>query len=951
MKFVCRAALCLIAISCATHKTALEAPSQPEDPPDGITPLLEQQLPVDPQVNIGELDNGLRYYIRRNQEPQKRAELRLVVDVGSVLEDEDQRGLAHFAEHMAFNGTARFAKQALVDYLESVGMRFGPDLNAYTSFDETVYILQVPTDSLEIVDKALQILEDWAHGISFEPEEIDKERGVVVEEWRSGRGAGARLRDQQLPVILHDSRYAERLPIGVKAVIDTFAHSSLTDFYQRWYRPDLMAIIAVGDFDPDWIEERIRVYFSHLAAPASAEARPLYPVPDHEETLFAIASDREATHSSVTVYYKQDIEPEGRVGDYRRYLVQALYHRMINQRLHELTVQADPPYLQGLSNQGRMVRSKNAYMLRAVVVDNGILRGLDAILTEARRALLHGFTPAELEREKKEMLRGMEQAYRERDKRRSRSHADEYKRNFLTDEPIPGLEYEYGFYRSFVPEIALEEVNAQAASWLRSDNRVIAVSTPEKEGVEPPTGDALLAVFAEVAEREMEPYVDEVRDAPLMESLPEEAAAIVARDSVPELGLTRWQLANGIKVLLKPTDFKNDEVLFTASSPGGHSLVADAEFIAARTADGVVSGGGVGRFDKIELEKMLAGKVVGVDPWIGGLQEGLKGSASSEDLETLFQLIHLYATAPRADTTAFAAYQAWMRGVLENRSASPEAAFGDTVQVVLAQHHFRARPWSEALIEEMDLATSMRIYEERFADAGDFTFIFVGNFTLASIEPLVRRYLGGLPASGRQESWRDVGIEPPRGVVERYVYRGLEEKSQTQLVFTGGFDWSYQSFFTIHALADILRTRLREVLREDLGGTYGVGVSVSASHYPKGEYSLAISFGCEPDRAEELAEVVFAEIDTLQREGPGETYIQKAKEMRRRRHETRLRENGYWLGLLDMAEFHRLDPRLALNYMDYVEALDAASVQQAAQRYFKRGNYVRVVLLPADYIK
>ena len=946
MNFFCRAALCLIALSCATPKTA----STPAGPPAGITPLLEQQLPVDPQVTIGELDNGLRYYIRRNQEPAHRAELRLVVDVGSVLEREDQRGLAHFAEHMAFNGTARFAKQELVDYLEAIGIRFGPDLNAYTGFDETVYILQVPTDSLEILDQGLQILEDWAHGISFEPEEIDKERGVVVEEWRRGRGAGARLRDQQLPVILRGSRYAQRLPIGERAVLDTFAHRALIDFYQRWYRPGLMALIAVGDFDPDWVEERIQTHFSQIAASESPEARPLYPVPDHEQTLFAIAADPEATHSSATVYYKRDVEPEGRVGDYRRYLVQALYHRMLNQRLDELTMQADPPYLQAVSTQGRMVRSKEAYMLRAVVADNGVERGLEAILQEARRVLVHGFTATELAREKKGMLRRMEQAHRERDKTRSGRFADEYKRSFLTGEPIPGLDYEYGFYKSFVPQISLEEVNALADRWLQSGNRVIAVSAPEKQGVELPRGEALLAIFAAVAEREVEAYVEEVADASLLEQVPAEGA-IAARDSIPELGLTRWRLENGIEVLLKPTDFKNDEVVFAASSPGGFSLVPDEEYIAARTADSVIREGGVGRFDKIALDKLLADKVVSVQPWISGLQEGLRGSASPEDLETLFQLVYLYGTAPRADTTAFAAYRAWMRGILENRSASPEAAFGDTLQVVLAQHHFRSRPWSKALIGEMDLLTSYRVYQQRFGDFGDFTFIFVGNFELATIESLVRRYLGSLPSAGRQESWRDVGIEPPAGQVERFVYKGLEAKSQTRMVFTGPFDWNYRDFFIIHAVADVLQIRLREVLREELGGTYSVGVGAATTHYPRETYSLSISFGCDPDRAEELAAVVMAQIDTLQAQGPEALYIQKAKERRRRRHELRLRENGYWLSLLDMTHFHQIDPRLALDYLDYVEGLDAEMMQGAMQRYCKRENYVRVVLFPESYIE
>lgn len=433
--------------------------------------------------------------------------------------------------------------------------------------------------------------------------------------------------------------------------------------------------------------------------------------------------------------------------------------------------------------------------------------------------------------------------------------------------------------------------------------------------------------------------------ASLVETVPTSSPILSTRE-IPELGLTAWQLGNGVGVVLKPTTFKNDEVLFSAYSPGGHSLVPDADYVAGMTADAVVRQGGAGRFNQLELHKLLAGKVVEVSPWIGPLEEGLAGKASPEDLETLFQLIYLYLTAPRQDSTAFRAYQAWIEGMLQNRSASPETAFRDTLQVTLAQHHFRARPWSEALLGEMDLEKSVRIFRERFADAADFTFFFVGSFSLEQIRPLVQRYLGGLPAAGRQELWRDVGMEPPRGIVEKGVYKGLEPKSQTQIVFTGPLVWDPQNLYQIQSLASALRIRLREVLREDLGETYGAGVSVSTAHYPREEYRLSVGFGCAPERAEELARVVFAQIDSLKAAGPDQGYVDKVKQMQRRQREVELQENGFWLEALQSAYVHGTDPRLIFHYDELVEGLTPAVLQAAARNYFDRENYVRVVLYP-----
>jgi len=929
--------------SCATTQkisTTAEKPSVQSNKQKNI-------LPVDNNVIIGKLKNGFTYYIRENHKPENRLELRLVVKTGSVLEDDDQQGLAHFTEHMAFNGTKNFEKQELVDYLESIGMRFGPDLNAFTSFDETVYMLQVPADSTHIIEKAFQILEDWAHNMSFDDEEIDKERGVIVEEWRSRRGASARMNDKQYPILFQGSRYAERMPIGKMEIVETFPYDTIRRFYRDWYRPDLMAVIAVGDFDREWIENKIRTHFSRLSSPAQPRERQTYPVPDHEETLFAIATDPEATQSSVGIYYKHDVRPEVTDDDYRMKLVEALYNGMLNQRLHELTKESDPPFLYGYSAKGRIVRSKEVYLLGTSVKDNGIERGLEALMTEAARVRQYGFTSTELERQKKEMLRFIEQAYKERDKTESAGYASEYGRNFLSGEPIPGIEYEYEMYTRYIPGISLAEINRLADTWISDHNRVILVNAPEKPEIRVPGENDILAVMSAVEQKDIKPYVDEVSDLPLVETVPA-PSPVESEYTMEDIGVTEWRLANGVRVILKPTDFKNDEIQFTSFSPGGHSLVSDEDYIAASTASSVIGEGGVGNFNLIELGKMLSGKVVRVSPWIGGMQEGISGSASPQDVETMFQLIYLYFTSPRSDSTAFMSFRSRMKGYIENRSASPETVFSDTVSVTMAQYHHRARPISEKLLDEMDLETSFEVYRDRFRDAGDFTFFFVGNFELQTFRPLVETYIGGLPTENRKETWKDIGMDYPKGVISKEVRAGMEPKSRVNIIFTGPFKWVYQNRYDLGAMADVLRIKLRETLREDMGGTYGVGVSHSMSHYPDEEYRVAISFGCAPERVEELTSAVFTQIDSLKTFGTTDEYLTKVRETHRRKRETDLRENSFWLSVLRFYYYHNEDPLTLLEFDEKVENLSLDAIQKTAQQYFNMDNYVKVVLYPKE---
>jgi zinc protease len=912
-----------------------------------VQPSLAQdaRLPVDTAVTVGKLGNGLTYYIRRNGKPEKRLELRLVVNAGSVLEDENQRGIAHFCEHMAFNGTKNFKKRELTDYLESIGMRFGPELNAYTGFDETVYMLQVPTDSAGVVEKSFQILEDWAHLVSYDDSEIDRERGVILEEWRLGRGADARMRDKQIPILLKDSRYAERLPIGKREVIEGAPHEVIRSFYHEWYRPELMAVIAVGDLDTAGIERLIRQHFSGFETPKDTPKRAMFPVPDHKETLFAIATDPEATRSGVSILYTRAVHREKTVRDYRRKIVEGLYNAALNRRLNELARKADPPYLFAYSALDNLVRTKDVYLLGAGVREGGIERGLDTLLTEAVRVERFGFTPSEIEREKEELLRSMEQAYNERAKTESASYAAEYADNFMSDEPIPGIEFEYRLFREEIPGITVDEVNRLAGELITDANRVIWVNAPEKPGMKAPSEKELLSVFDAVRKKEVAAYTDTVSDSPLVSGTPE-GSPVTAERSFPELGVTEWTLANGVRVVLKPTDFKNDEVLLSAFSPGGSSLVPDSLVVPAETATSVIGEGGLDGFSLTDLEKKLAGKIVSVSPLIDDLEEGLSGSASPKDMETLFQLVWLTFTAPRPDSTAFRSVVERLRGMVENRSARPETAFGDTLAVTMAGYSPRVRPWTINLLREMSLSASSAIYRDRFADAGDFTFFFVGAFDTTAIKPLVETWLGGLPSLGRKESWRDLGIRPPAGVVEKTVRKGIEPKSQTRIVFSGPFEWTLRNRYVLDSLASALRIRLREVLREDMSGTYGVSVGISVDRFPRSEYLFSVGFGSAPERADELAATVFALIDTVKAAGVSEATLAKVKEAQLRQREVNLKENSFWLSALRTYYSHGDDPLDILKYPELVRSLTSNDIKKAAEMYLNEKNYVKVVLMP-----
>jgi zinc protease len=903
-------------------------------------------LPVDPAVRVGRLENGLRYYIRANTRPEQRAELMLAVNAGSVLEGEDQRGLAHFLEHMAFNGTRSFPKQELVGYLESIGMRFGADLNAYTSFDETVYTLTVPTDTGKALERGIQILEEWAGAQTLDRAEIDKERGVVIEEWRLGQGADARMRDRMFPVLFSGSRYAERLPIGTTEVLSSFRPEALERFYRDWYRPELMAVIAVGDFDAAQVEVLIRERFGGIAASPGGPPRPRFELPVHEEPLVSIVTDREATSSVVQVFFKRPGQPMRTVADYRLSLVESLYDRMLNMRLSELAQQPDPPFLGAGGSSGTLVRSAEAYVLGAGVPDGGIERGLEAVLTEAERVARHGFSATELERAKADLLRGYEVAYAERDKSNSATYASEYVRAFLEDEPIPGIAYEFELAQQAIPRVAVEEVNGLARESMRG-SMVIAVQAPEKDGVEVPTEAELLALFDAVRAKEIAPYRDLVAETPLVASRPD-PGRVTGETRHDAVGVIEWSLSNGARVLVKPTQFKNDEILFRAFSPGGASLAPDSAILSAMLATTAVTSGGLGELTLVQLNKELAGKAVRVTPYISEMDEGMTGQTAPRDLETLLQLTYLYFTAPRMDADAFQSLRTRIQASIANRSADPRTAFIDTLQLTLAQHHPRAVPITAERIAGWQLAPSLDFYRDRFADASDFTFVFVGSLDVNELRPLVEQWLAALPAAGRTETGRDVGITPPEGVIDRVVRKGIEPKSETNIIFTGPFEYDRRNRHILSSLSAVLEMRLREVLREDLGGTYGVQLNQSTSRVPHERYSYSVSFGANPDRLEELTRAVFQEIEKLKTDLVDAETLAKVKETQRRSWESSQTQNAFWLSQIAFTAQSGENLETVPEYVGMIDALTPEEIRVAARRYLRADNYVRVSLYPEN---
>jgi zinc protease len=897
-------------------------------------------------VKTGRLPNGLRYFIRENKRPAGRVAMRLAVDAAAIQEDPDQRGLAHFLEHMAFNGTEHFKPGELVSFLESIGARFGPHVNASTSFDETIYMLEIPTDREGYVDRGMLVLRDFAAGISLLPAEVEKERGVVLEEWRGRLGAGSRLTDKQLPVIFQGSRYAERLPIGLPEVLQKAPRERLLEYYQKWYRTDRMAVVVVGDIPVAEAEQLIVKHFGPIPAPKGTVTNVDTTVPAHKETLVSMATDPEAQGWSVAVGFKHHAEESDTVRGYRKTLAENLLSQMFNLRLRDISRRPNAPFLGAQAGTSSIGRSLDLFELEAVVPEGKITEGLGALMAEAKRVQQYGFSADELNRAKAALLAGYERAYKERETSESASYANEYVRHFLTKEPIPGMEFEYKIAATYLPTISADEISALAKELITEENRVVLGVAPEKKEVPPPSVDTMRAAINRASTAPVDRWADATADRELVEK-PPKPGTVASRREVPAIGATVLTLSNGVEVWLKPTDFKNDQVVFASYALGGVSLADEKDFKSASLATAMVGVGGMGGLNPVDLSKMLSGKIAQAQPSIQDYQQGTGGTSTPRDLETALQLNYLAHTAPNMTPDVLELLKRRIEPSLQNRDQNPRAVFGEKVEQINTSNHYSAQPLTVADLPKLDLAAMRAFYTARFGNAADFTYFFVGAFTEAEITPLLEKWVASLPSTGKKTSnARDMGVKFPPAVVKEEVKKGREPASQTLLSFFADPGFDEFEMHRARAAAAVLNIRLREILREELGGTYGVSVGLSSSPPIKGYGAMQIQFGSSPDNVDKLVAATLKEIERLKAEGPSAEDVSKVKELERRDLETNAKQNAYWLGSMQTVHLYGWDAAGIARRSERTERLTAENIKTMFQKYFPMDRYTLVTLKP-----
>lgn len=937
----------LIQPAIAQKKTASKAPAAKTM----AKAALSNPIPNDPNVIIGKLPNGLVYYIRKNTEPKNRAELYLGNRIGSLMETEEQLGLAHFTEHMAFNGTKDFPKNEIINYLQKAGVRFGADLNAYTGFNQTVYKLPIPTDSGEVFKTGFKILANWAGKITMDGKEIDNERGVIIEEDRQrGKNAQQRMTNQLLPFLLANSKYANRIPIGKVEVLKSFTHDKIRSFYADWYRPNLQTVIAVGDFDVKEVESLIKQNFAELKNPTNPKARQNYSLPDNASPLVKIATDKEQPYNVAQIMYRQHSSPVKTAADFRRNLTETMINSMLGARIQELTLKGTAPFLFAQSSfspyQGGLVWGESALQTIAVAKKaSELVKAMTSVLAENERMAKFGFTTAEFETTKKKVGAGIEKAFKEKDKTKSATYVQQYLENFLIGESIPSADYTYNETAKILKNLTLAEVNALAKTFITKNNITIIVQAPEKEAADLPTEAQLLNAL-KVAGDGVKPYADDVVNKPLFAKLPT-AGKIVSESKNDKVGTTMLTLSNGVKVLLKPTDFKNDQIIFTSFGKGGLSLASDADFKSAENAN-LVAQSGVGDYNPSQLTKYLAGKTASAGAYIDSEYQGFSGSSSPKDFETALQLIYAYATNPRKDVDIFNKVMGDYKVVTTNKGSNPSSVYADTVQAVLANYHKRGMPTTLADIDQISLDKAYAFYKDRFADASGQTFVFVGNFEVEKIKPLIATYLASLPSLNKNENYKDNGVRPPNGKVSKTVYKGLEDKVAVQLFFHGDYDYTAANNVELDALKSALEIKILERLREKESGVYSPGVSLSVEKIPSAHYYFSIDFNCAKANVEKLIAAALEEVNAIKLSGATADDLKKFRSEEIRQEELNLRENGFWLSYLTNRLKYSDDLDQLLGDKDRINGVTIASTKAAAEKYLNGENYIRLVLLPEE---
>ncbi|GAB1416168.1 insulinase family protein [Paludibacter sp.] len=910
-------------------------------------------VPIDPKVRYGKLDNGLTYYIRHNEKPKQRAEFFIAQNVGAILENDDQNGLAHFLEHMAFNGTKNFPDKLIIEYFEKIGVKFGANINAYTSLDETVYNLSdVPTIRESIVDSALLVLHDWSGFISLLGEEIDAERGVIREEWRTGAGPERRMWKVSNFLKYPDSQYAKRDVIGDTAVINNFSHETLRAFYRKWYRPDLQAILIVGDVDVDKVESKIKTMFADISAKDNAGERPIYPIHDNKEPIISIVKDPEARMTRIELEYKHDPMPEEMQQTMAAYLsdiLKSIVSTIMGYRFEEITQQADAPYVYGMADYGKLVKSKDAFQFLVVPKEGKEKEGLHALLIETEKLKRFGFTNSEIERAKTDMLKSLENAYNDRENQKNNSLVREYVRHFLDSELIPGIEWEYKTTKSIMPMLTADVVNKVAQQLVTDENLIVSFMAPDKPSVLVPSEETIKQMLTEVKSTELTAKEEESFDKPLIAKVPKSGKIKkIVKDET--LGTTTWELSNGVKVLFKTTDFKNDEILLNAFSDGGLSMVKNPnDLLTATLASSIVGNNGLGKFSQIELNKLLTGKIAEVSPKIGNYDEGFSGKSSVNDFETMLQLVYLYFTSPRKDDNAYEALMNMYKTSLANSASDPRKIFSDSVTCMLSNHHPRAVILNMETLEKVNQEKALSIFKERFSMPADFTFVFTGNVNPEDegVKKAVLTYLGGLKSKKKTETFIDNKIRLPRGTVDNHFSQQMQiKKASNFILYSGHLQFDIDNQVAMTAIGSILNMRYLESIREKEGGSYGVGVRGSLSRVPVNQATLLMQFDTDPDKQAHLMKIIHKEVDEIVANGPRADDLSKVKENMLKKYNEDLKENGWWSRTI--SSYYQDKLNFVEDYTKAVESLTSEKIQSTLQKLIEQGNILEVVMIPTE---
>lgn len=909
---------------------------------------LNSKLSIDPNVKIGKLPNGLTYYIRKNVKPEKKVQLRLAINAGSILEDADQQGLAHMMEHMNFNGSTHFPKNELVNYLQSIGVQFGADLNAYTSFDETVYILPIPTDDSIKVDKGFTILEDWAGNASLSLEEINKERGVVLEESRLGKGANERMRNKYFPILLNGSKYSERLPIGKDSILKNFKAESLIRFYKTWYRPNLMAVIVVGDIDPEYAEKEIIKHFSHFKNPANAKPRPKeIAIAQRKEAASMVLTDKEQARNILQVFnYVEKEKTISTWNDYRESIIENLFNTIISQRFSELTQQPNPPFIYGTATFGGFVRGYRSFLNIALLNDRPVKDAIDALITGTESVKKFGVLPTELERAKSSLLNQIERAYKDKDKTESAELVSVYLNNFLTNSPAIGISEKTSFIKQILPTITINEVNALTKKMESTQGKFSLLMASDKSKSPLPTDKELNALIDAAHLIPVKAYEEKKVAKSLIDQAPT-AGKVVNESMNKVLGTTNWELNNGITISIKQTDFSNDEIKMDAWRWGGITKYPIEDKMNATTAATSIQVMGIRDMTPIDLRKFLSGKSVSAMPYLNANDEGIEGSSSVKDFETFLQLLHLYFTQPRLDSSLFKGFISSQKSSMANMKANPNFYFADTLNKIIYKDH----PWAPNFptatdYDQINLSRTFAIYKEIYGNAYGMHFTFVGNIDPAKAKPLIETYLGSLPGTSKENNFKDVGLRPAKGIVEAVVIKGAAKQSMVNIIFSGEAKYSLDEKLKLTALTEVLNIKIIETLREKMSGIYGGGMRGSLTNRPYNNYNISIGFPCGPENVDKLTAALFTILKDAKEKGIEQKDLDKVKETLKKQDQDKIKQNDYWLDALSKAFIEKDDPMWILEYSKKVDAITTVELQELAKKYFDMNNYIKAVLNP-----